>query len=164
MRKFAKNTTIMSSKEAKRVVRMYNRVAQTLIKFEMIWVDFFMKKIERDKAGLQATLLVRHPDEGRLLVNFDRDILQLMREAKYLQRMGIEVPESAKMVLLQEEKFKLYYNQLSHVLKEAERIEKSIPAPASPSTSAPHCGPGAEGAARALCAHLDVHEHRLIPP
>ena len=132
MRKFAKNTTIMSSKEAKRVVRMYNRVAQTLIKFEMIWVDFFMKKIERDKAGLQATLLVRHPDEGRLLVNFDRDILQLMREAKYLQRMGIEVPESAKMVLLQEEKFKLYYNQLSHVLKEAERIEKSIPAPLRP--------------------------------
>lgn len=102
MRKFASNQTIMGSKEAKRVVRVYNRVAQTLIKFEMMWVNYFLAKIERDKAGLQATLLVRHPEEGRLLVNFDRDILQLMREAKYLQRMGVEIPESAKMVLLQE--------------------------------------------------------------
>ena len=127
MRKFASNQAIMSSKEAKRVVRVYNRVAQTLIKFEMLWVNYFLAKIERDKAGLQATLLVRHPEDGRLLVNFDRDILQLMREAKYLQRMGIEIPESAKMVLLQEDKFKSYYNQLTHVLKEAECIERSIP-------------------------------------
>jgi dynein heavy chain len=49
---------------------------------------------------------VRHPETGNLLVNFDKEIMQLMRETKYLQRMGIEVPESAKMVLLQEEKFK----------------------------------------------------------
>jgi len=128
MRKFSTNKAIMASKEAKRVVRVYNRVAQTLIKFEMLWVNYFLAKIERDKAGLQATLLVRHPEEGRLLVNFDRDILQLMREAKYLQRMGIEVPESAKMVLLQEDKFKGYYNQLTHVLKEAEKIERAVPA------------------------------------
>ena len=49
---------------------------------------------------------MRHPETGNLLVNFDKEIMQLMRETKYLQRMGIEVPESAKMVLLQEEKFK----------------------------------------------------------
>jgi hypothetical protein len=36
-----------------------------------------------------------------LFVNFDREILQLIREAKQLQRMGIEIPESARMVLLQ---------------------------------------------------------------
>jgi dynein heavy chain len=36
-----------------------------------------------------------------LFVNFDREILQLIQEAKYLQRMGIEIPESARMILLQ---------------------------------------------------------------
>lgn len=43
------------------------------------------------KAGLQATLIIRHPDDGKLYVNFDQEIMQLIREAKCLDRMGIEV-------------------------------------------------------------------------
>ena len=91
-----------------------------------------MDQEHRDfKAGLQATLIVRHPETGNLLVNFDREISQLMREAKYLQRMGIEVPESAKMVLLQEEKFKRYYNQLSP-RKNYDRVTSAIMPVAKP--------------------------------
>ena len=39
---------------------------------------------------------------GKLYVNFDMELLQLIREAKYPDRMGIEIPESAKIVLFQE--------------------------------------------------------------
>ena len=42
--------------------------------------EAWKNSIEVSKAGLQATLLVRHPDDGRLLVNFDKDIVQLIRE------------------------------------------------------------------------------------
>lgn len=38
------------------------------------------------------------------------------REAKYLQRMGTHVPEVACTLLLQEEKFKFYFAQLSHLV------------------------------------------------
>ena len=53
--------------------------------------------------GLQATLLVRHPDDGRVYVNFDHEIWQLIREARCMDRMGggLELPESVKLVLLQ---------------------------------------------------------------
>ncbi len=51
------------------------------------------------------------------MVNFDKDVLQLMREARYMQRLGLPIPASARMVLLQEEKFTLYFNQLSHALR-----------------------------------------------
>ena len=54
---------------------------------------------------------------GQLLVNFDKAMMQLIRETKHLQRMGVEVPESACQVLNQEEKFKLYFNQLTYALK-----------------------------------------------
>lgn len=86
----------------------------------------WIRSVDASKAGLQATLIVRHPESGNLLVNFDKEIMQLMRETKYLQRMGIEVPESAKMVLLQEEKFKYYFNQLSYALREHERVMSSV--------------------------------------
>ena len=54
---------------------------------------------------------------GQLLVNFDKSMMQLIRETKHLQRMGVAVPESARQVLAQEEKFKMYFNQLTYVLK-----------------------------------------------
>jgi dynein heavy chain len=122
MRKFATNETIMKMKDSKRTVKTYNTVAKALVAFETLWLQAWVKSIESSKAGLQATLIVKHPETGDLLVNFDKEIIQLMRETRYLQRMGIEVPESAKMVLLQEEKFKEYYNQLSYALKEYDRV------------------------------------------
>ena len=45
--------------------------------------------------------------------NFDKEILTLIREAKCITRIGIDIPESAKIVLLQEDKFKHYFSQLS---------------------------------------------------
>lgn len=53
---------------------------------------------------------------GALLVNFDKEVLQLMRETRYIQRLGLPIPDSAHLVLLQEEKFTLYHNQLTHAL------------------------------------------------
>jgi dynein heavy chain len=126
MKRFSQNKSIMTTKESKRIVKTYNRVARALIEFEMLWHQGWVKSIENAKAGLQATLIVRHPDSGKLLVNFDKEIMQLMRETKYLQRMGVEVPESAKMVLLQETKFKLYYNELGYVLREHARVMAEI--------------------------------------
>jgi dynein heavy chain, axonemal len=99
---------------------LLQQVAKALIEFEKLWHAAWVRNIEQRKAGLQAPLLVRHPETGALLVNFDKEIMQLIRETKYLQRAGIEVPEPAKMVLLQEEKFKFYYNQLNHTVREYE--------------------------------------------
>ena len=97
-------------------------MARTLVAFEYLWYEAWVKSVDAAKAGLQATLIIRHPDTGKLYVNFDREILQLIREAKCLARIGVQVPESAQMVLLQEEKFKLYYSELKYALDEYERV------------------------------------------
>ena len=39
---------------------------------------------------------------------------------------GVDIPESAKIVLLQEEKFKSYYGDLHYLLKEYDRIMTRI--------------------------------------
>lgn len=57
--------------------------------------------VKNKQTAYQATLIIRHPDDGKLYVNFDQEILQLIREAKILDRMGIEIPESAKIALFQ---------------------------------------------------------------
>lgn len=60
-------------------------------------------------------------------VQFEKDIQKLIREAKALDREGIGgIPESAKIILLQEEKFKKYYYELDFIKHEYERILSMI--------------------------------------
>ena len=62
----------------------YTCIQQTLVAFEYLWYQAWVQSIDQAKAGLQATLIVRHPDDGKLYVNFDQEILQLIRESKCL--------------------------------------------------------------------------------
>ena len=85
-----------------------------------------MYSIEAAKSGLQSTMIVRHPDDGTPHVNFDWEILQLVRETKCLDRMGIAISESAKMMLLQEGKFKAYNNELCYLIKEYRGVVQIV--------------------------------------
>ena len=115
---FQENTQLMSTKESKRIVKTYNRIARTIVEFETLWHIAWGKSIDASKAGLQATLLVRHPTSAKLIVNFDREILLLIRETKCLLRMGVAVPSGARLVVMQEMKFKSFFNQLSYGVKQ----------------------------------------------
>ena len=55
----------MASKDSKRIVRTYNRVATALIEFETLWIQAWIKSVEAAKAGLQSTLIVMHPGTGK---------------------------------------------------------------------------------------------------
>ena len=91
------------TKETKKPVKQvahHNRITYTLFYFEYEWRQRWIVEVEKAKAGLLATLIIRHPNNNKLYVNFDAEILTLIREAKCLSRIGIEIPESAKIVLL----------------------------------------------------------------
>ena len=92
MQRFEGNASVLASKESKKIIKTYNKVARTLMAFEFLWYEAWKKSIEAAKAGLHATLIIRHPKTNRLYVNFDREIMQLIREAKCLRRIGVEVP------------------------------------------------------------------------
>jgi len=128
MQKFQTNPTILTGKDSKKLIRMYNKMAKTLVEFETLWYQAWVSSIETVKSGLQATLIIKHPDDNmRFHVNFDWEILQLIRETRCLDRMGgVEIPESAKMILLQEQKFKTYNHELSFFLKEYRRVTQSV--------------------------------------
>ena len=76
-----------------------------------------------------------------------------MAEAKALARLGLELPAAARTVLLQEEKFQVYYETLSHALK-VGAPQSSIGKPKFPSFSPAACT--AEPAV-ATCAHPACH-------
>jgi dynein heavy chain, axonemal len=135
------------NKTIRDTVKNHNSLGYTLFSYEYMWRKEWQKEVDRAKAGLQATLFIRHYQNLKLYVNFDSEILTLIREAKCLARIGIEIPESAKIVLLQEEKFKNYNNQLQYVVRERVRVVNKI----RPNTRS------------LLAPHIDDLERRLRP-
>lgn len=52
-------------------------------------------------------MLVKHETSGKLFVNFDQDIMRLLRETKFIQRLDLDVPPAAIAVVIQEAKLKV---------------------------------------------------------
>lgn len=104
MKNFPQN--LINQKESKRFVKMYNKIGAKLTEYQVNYHFEWTSYVENAKYGLQATLIIKHPDDNKLYVNFDPEIFELIREAKCLDRNGIEISESASLVLLQEDKFK----------------------------------------------------------
>ena len=82
---------------------------------------FFEQFVDSAKSKLNLPLLVLREGQNPK-VNLDLYLLQLIREAKCMIRMGSVIPETAKIILLQEEKFKRYFNELTFLTREYSRI------------------------------------------
>ena len=72
----------------------------------MLYYRGWIRAIEAARSGLQASLLVRHPDSGELFVNFDPQIMELIQEAKCLQALKLDIPDPAKELIVKEEEIR----------------------------------------------------------
>jgi dynein heavy chain len=65
--------------------------------------------------------LVADPD-GVLYVNFDSQIIQLIKETRCMQRLGLELPDSVRNVCVKETAYKNLYNGLQHILQSKKQV------------------------------------------
>ena len=89
---FQDTPSILQTKDAKRIIRTYNKVAKALVTFEDRWYEKWCEHVALAKSGLTATLLVLDKSTSRLYVNFDKAIFQLIREVRCLQQMHFAIP------------------------------------------------------------------------
>jgi dynein heavy chain len=127
MRLFKKSKTVLNSPDAKKHIRNFNLLAAALFEFELLWHKNWMAAVDGAKIGLQATLLVTEKDSGKIYVNFDPQILQLIKETKCIQRMGLEIPETAKFMCIKELELKNAYMTLHHMLQTKSNLIAKIP-------------------------------------
>ncbi|NXR60449.1 DYH8 protein, partial [Rhadina sibilatrix] len=124
---FHKHSDILASPEGKAVVQSYNKLAYVLVEFEVVYHDAWMKEISQLQYPLQSTILVRHPTTEKFLVNFDPQILEIVRETKCMLKLGLEVPEQALKIAIIENKLKSNKSQLEGVVQSYEDLRKRTP-------------------------------------
>lgn len=85
--------------------------------------------MENHKSKLQSpvfTSVTRSNGERLIVVNFDPVIFQLIREAKVLERNNVKLLKPAETVLIQEDKYKRYFNELNEVIGEYYKVRSKI--------------------------------------
>ena len=95
---FQTNDQLMQLPETKKAIKKYNRLARVLVEYELVFLKVWTKQIDAARASLNSTVLVRHPDTRELYVNFDKKVLELLRDIQVLQGMGIEMPTQGLLV------------------------------------------------------------------
>ncbi|XP_046878072.1 dynein axonemal heavy chain 8-like [Hypomesus transpacificus] len=123
-----KNSNILSTAEGKEVVKMFNRTAAVFVEFELLYYRAWIREVTQLQYALQATLLVRHPSTGKLLVNFDPNITEIIRETKCMLKMGLEVPDQALRMVKTERTIKSNRLRLETILAHYEETCEKIPA------------------------------------
>ncbi|XP_064453637.1 dynein axonemal heavy chain 8 [Mirounga angustirostris] len=124
---FFKNSEILSSAEGKAVIRQYNKISYVLVEFEVVYHTAWVREVSQLQYALQATLFVRHPETGKLLVNFDPKILEVVRETKCMIKMKLDVPEQAKKLLKLESKLKADKLHLQGLLQYYDDLCQEVP-------------------------------------
>ena len=65
------NQIATNLRDYSRIVKTYNKLAASLIKFESVWTEKWKLGIERTTDGLHATLFVTDTASRKLIVNAD---------------------------------------------------------------------------------------------
>ncbi|XP_022609362.1 dynein heavy chain 5, axonemal [Seriola dumerili] len=123
---FQQHPGVLSTPEAKRIIKNFNRLARVLLEFEILYHHNWMKKMEHARVGLQASLLVRSKETGELFVNFDPEILTQIRETNCMTRMNLEIPPFAALLQQKQDTLKKNYNKLQLMLTENTRVRAKI--------------------------------------
>ena len=64
MRSFARVKSLASTKEFKAGAVLFNKLAQTLAEFQVLWHTSWLKAVDTAAASLQNNLLTIHPETG----------------------------------------------------------------------------------------------------
>lgn len=103
---FQKIPELMQLPATKKAIKSYNRLAQVLVEYEVVFLQMWTRQITQAKSSLNATVLVRNSNTGELLVNLDKKVMELLREVAVLTKMGLDLPPQAKSIVGKEAEIK----------------------------------------------------------
>jgi dynein heavy chain len=104
----------------------YMSLAKQMMYFEKQWFNSWSESIDKVAMEHLKQPILREDGEGRISVNFHEDLSHLIRETRYLDRMGFKIPEVALNVTLQEDKYQMCVDGINLMLSSYYSVMDSL--------------------------------------
>jgi dynein heavy chain len=129
---FQNQRGILHTPESRKVIKLYNRVVRTLLEYEDRYKRSWQASVEAYRRGMNLPVLAfkqaaDDPNQNDVVVNLDMNLLQVVKEAKHLQRLGWLVPESALVSMQQKDSLIHSYELLRYIFQLFESETRSVP-------------------------------------
>jgi dynein heavy chain len=82
--------------------------------------------------GLQASVLVLHPETHSMVANFDPKVYELLQETKKMLELSVDVPAEANTLALIEPRLKKHESLISQMIGDYSEVVASIPEKITP--------------------------------
>lgn len=117
----------LKSESGQAVKSKYVEFARSVMRFEKAWFNQWAERVDYIATEhLKAPVLARNKDTGDIMVNFHSDLSTLIRETRYLDRMGFDIPAAALNVTLQERKYHECVEGLRSMLGKYKNVVESL--------------------------------------
>jgi dynein heavy chain len=123
--------TMLESEEAKDVMKTYGNLIEALDKYAHEVHSSWEKGVEDVSQANLKNPILRRDEKGLLAVNFDPELIRLLREVKYLLELGKGAPASALELNKKAETYRVQrgclqvisdkYNHIMHTMLEVEQ-------------------------------------------
>ncbi|XP_036378537.1 dynein heavy chain 5, axonemal, partial [Megalops cyprinoides] len=118
---------IIKVPDMKKIIRTYNKMAAVLLEYELLYHRGWCQEVERGRRALNSSLLVRQPETKKLFVNLDPLVPELLHEARYMHKMGFQVPDVILNMYANEAQLKALHVQLEEMLEDYQEAQSRIP-------------------------------------
>lgn len=150
---FVANKTILQYPDAKRIIKNYNQLSKVLLSYEILYHRGWLQQVDVVSTGIHSSILIRVNHEENLtvgsannassaliitstsqtnpeyFVNFDPNILELIRETQCLARLNLEIPEEAAALAQREHILKKHYQDLTQLVEKNKLLREQIKQP-----------------------------------
>ncbi|GAA55986.1 dynein heavy chain 5 axonemal [Clonorchis sinensis] len=123
---FKDHNKLMRTKEAREITKRYNRLAETLVKFEVLHFRNWLTQVPTIKAGLRNPLLTQDEVSYGLSIALDQNLLTLYREIDLLTKYGMTVPQAVSDINRQGIQIKHHYSRLKLMLREISQLDSML--------------------------------------
>ncbi|XP_077967769.1 dynein beta chain, ciliary-like [Styela clava] len=119
---------VMDSGEGKEMEMKYSQMMQLLKKYEESIYDDWSKQVDqKSEFNLNQPLISRNEETKLITINFDPQLVSVLREVKYLElRDSEEIPDVASKIFAQKESFRQYVANLDLTEQWYNKVKTTI--------------------------------------
>lgn len=118
---------VMQHRKVQKCIQQYNSLACVFVHYEKIYHKAWSDNIAQVRSGLSAPILMKHPKTKRFVVNFDPYIIESIREAEYMYKLNLNVPDVAQILVFCKDKLLQSYELIKCLIIRNDTIRADIP-------------------------------------
>ena len=118
--------TIRNTPAAQQVNAKFVALAKLVMNYEKQRLSTWKDDIENTLTTCLTVPVLAKNDQLDLYVNFRPELASLIKETHNLERLGFEVPPSARGVALQNEKYRSYQSSLGKIISRRKTLLDSL--------------------------------------